>query len=307
MIANFFNKTKPINFLVLSAMMFVVYSITIVFVFSEEFSIIFFFKKTFYLFLAILTVFIFDFIIRKNTLTQDNSFALFFYILFFGFFPFSFGNVSLLVANFFLLLSFRKIYSLRTSYKTKEKIFDSAFWIGIASLFYNWSFAYIILVYLAIIIFWKNDWRNFFIPIIGFITPLFLLYVYFLATNDLSQFYEVWHLDYGFNYNDYVQGTYIYPIVFILIFVLLSIYPTTAKSLSAKKDFKATWTVLIFQIGLSFFLVLIAPIKNSSEFIFLFFPLSILFANYLQNIKRHWLKEVILYLFLMIYISVYIL
>ena len=307
MIANFFNKTKPINFLVLSAMMFVVYSITIVFTFSGEFSINFFLKKSFYLSLAILMLFILDFIIRKNMLTQDNSFALFFFILFFGFFPFSFGNVSLLFANFFLLLSFRKIYSLRTSYKTKEKIFDSAFWIGIASLFYYWSFVYILLLYLAIMIFWKNDWKNFFIPIIGFITPLFLLYVYFLGTNDLSQFYEVWHLDYGFNYRAYKQGIYIYPIVFILIFVLLSIYPTTAKSLSAKKDFKATWIVLTFQTGLSFFLILISPIKNGSEFIFLFFPLSIIFANYIQNIKRYWLKEVILYLFLIMYISVYIL
>jgi len=307
MIANFFNKTKPINFLALSVMMFIIYSIAAIFVFSGEFSITYFFKKSFYLSLAIFMLFIFDFIIRKNMLTQDNSFALFFYVLFFGFFPFSFENKSLLVTNFFLLLSFRKIYSLRTSFKTKEKIFDSSFWIGVASLIYDWSFVYIILLYMAIIIFWKNDWKNFFIPIIGFITPLFLIYVYFLATNNLIQFYEIWHLDYSFNYHNYKLGTFFYPILFILAFVLISIYPTTTKSLSKKKDFKATWTVLIFQTGLSLFLVVLAPIKNGSEFIFLFFPLSILFTNYFQYIKRYWLKEVILYLFLIIYISIYLL
>ena len=307
MIANFFNKTRPINFLVLSAMMFIAYTIAVIFIFSNEFSIAFLFKKGIYLFSAILILFIFDFIIRKNALTQDNSFALFFYVLFFGMFPFSFENVSLLVTNFFLLLSFRKIYSLRTSYKTKEKIFDSAFWIGIASLFYDWSFVYIILLYLAIIVFWKNDWKNFFIPIFGFVTPLFLLYVYFLATDNLDQFHKIWHLDYGFNYQDYKQNTHLYPILLMTIFILFSIYSTTKKSLSAKKEFKAIWTILIFQTAVSILLALIAPIKNGSEFIFLFFPLSILFANYFQNINRYWLKEVILYLFLAVYISVYIL
>jgi len=55
---------------------------------------------------------------------------------------------------------------------------------------------------------------------------------------------------------------------------------------------------------LSIVIVAIAPIKNGSEFLFLFFPLAILFANYLQIIKKYWIKEAILYLFLAVLITV---
>ena len=128
-----------------------------------------------------MTVFVINFIIRKNALTEDNSYAILFYILLVCYFPNSFVNEGVFISNFILLLAFRRIYSLRSSIQTKEKIFDSAFWIGIATLFYVWSLFYLILVYAAIFIFRKIDWRNFIIPLVGVLTPIFLSYTYLLA------------------------------------------------------------------------------------------------------------------------------
>lgn len=306
MITNFFNKTKPINFLVLSSMMFLVYVISMVIVFSGEISLTYMLKKIFYFLLVVFMLFILDFVIRKNTLTNDNSFALFFYVLFFGFYPFSFENAEILSANFFLLLSFRKIYSLRTPFKTKEKIFDSGLWIGIASIFYDWSFVYLILLYSAIFLFHKNSRRNVFIPLIGFFTPVFLLYVYLLLFDKLNLFGNIWELNYNFNFVNYFENSYLYPTLLLLVFTIISIFLTTKKSLLSKQDFKTTWVVLSFQIALSIILVIIAPLKNGSEIGFLFFPLSILFANYFQEINKYWLKEIILYLFIIVYFTVYI-
>ena len=306
MIANFFNETKPINFMVLSIMMFLTYVISVIFTFSNEFSLFYFLNKSFYLLLVLFMLFVFDFIIRKNALTDDNSISLFFYVILFGFFPLSFGNNDLLISNLFLLFSFRKIYSLRTQIRTNEKIFDSAFWIGIASMFYAWSFIYIILVYLAIRIFHKSNPRNIFIPIIGFFVPITILYVYFLMTDQTDVFHSYWQLDYSFNFNGYLQNKYLIPLLFIVLLAIVSIFPTTKKSLIAKQDFKATWNILIAQIVLSLFIVFVAPIKNGSEAIFLFFPLSILYANYIQGIEKYWLKESILIFTLLIYFGVYL-
>ena len=306
MIANFFNETKPINFMVLLIMMFLTYVISVIFTFSNEFSLFYFLNKSFYLLLVLFMLFVFDFIIRKNALTDDNSISLFFYVILFGFFPLSFGNNDLLISNLFLLFSFRKIYSLRTQIRTNEKIFDSAFWIGIASMFYAWSFIYIILVYLAIRIFHKSNPRNIFIPIIGFFVPISILYVYFLMTDQTDVFHSYWQLDYSFNFNDYLENKYLIPLLFIVLLALVSIFPTTKKSLIAKQDFKATWNILIAQIVLSLFIVFVAPIKNGSEAIFLFFPLSILYANYIQGIEKYWLKESILIFTLLIYFGVYL-
>ena len=177
MIANFFNQTKPINFLLLSVLVFFIYLAALINVDSEPLNFLFFVKKSILLFLAVLTVFVINFIIRKNALTEDNSFAILFYIILCSYFPNSFINEAVFISNFILLLAFRRIYSLRSSIQTKEKIFDSAFWIGIASLFYVWSLFYVILVYAAIVVFRKIDWRNFVIPLIGIITPLFFAYI----------------------------------------------------------------------------------------------------------------------------------
>ena len=82
------------------------------------------------------------------------------------------------VSNFILLFAFRRIYSLRSGLRTKEKLFDGAFWIGVASWFYIWSLLFMVLVYVGIYIFRKADLRNAIIPLVGFVTPVFLSFTY---------------------------------------------------------------------------------------------------------------------------------
>ncbi len=298
MIANFFNKTKPINFLVLAVLVLIIFLISLINTNSEPISFYFFAKNGFFLAVAILIVFVLNFIIRKNSLTEDNSFAILFYILLTSFFPNSFLTEGIYVSNFILLFAFRRIYSLRSSIEIKEKVFDGAFWIGIASLFYVWSLIYLILLYAAIVVFRKIEWRNFVIPIIGVLTPIFLSYTYLLAFDDLDRFYNLWTLNIDLSLKEYNSSRFLIPMILIGVLSLIAIYPTTKRSLLAKIDFKATWSLLIAHIGISLILVLISPNKNGSELVYLFFPLSVLFANYLQVINRYWLKELIIYIFI---------
>ncbi len=307
MIANFFNQTKPINFVVLSIMMLLVFMISSIATYSGDFSFVFLLKKGAFLFLTILMIFVYNFIIRKNALTENNSYALLFYILLIGFFPYILENNKLLIANFILLFSFRRIYSLRTSIHVREKIFDSAFWIGIASMFYFWSILFFILIYSAIWAFNKGEKRNIFIPIIGFTTPIFLTFVYYLSGDNLIEFSKLWSINYDFSLSSYVFLKLLFPLVFLIILSLISVYPTTKKSLIAKMDFKSTWTILMIHILLALSIVLISPQKTGSELMFLFFPLSILLANFIQIIKKYWLKEMIIYIFFITFFSIYFL
>ena len=303
MIANFFNQTKPINFLLLSILVFFIYLVTLINVNSAPLDFFFFAKNSLFLFLAILTLFVINFIIRKNALTEDNSFAILFYILISSYFPNSYINDDVFISNFILLFAFRRIYSLRSSIETKEKIFDSAFWIGIASLFYVWSMFYLILVYAAILIFRKIEWRNFLVPILGVLTPIFLSYTYLLAFDDLERFNNLWNLSFDLSVKAYNSKQFLVPLFLIGIVAMIAIVPTTKRSLLAKIDFKATWTLLIVHILISLVVVLVAPEKNGAELIFLFFPLSVLFANYLQVINRYWIKESIIYIFIIMIIN----
>ena len=299
MIANFFNQTKPINFLVLSLLVLLIFLSSLIQGYEGETSLFFFVKYGLFLLAAILTVFVLNFIIRKNALCEDNSYALLFYILLWGMFPNSLLNGGVFVSNFILLFAFRRLYSLRSPLRTQEKIFDSAFWIGIASIFYLWSFLFLLLVYAAIWLFRRGDWKNIWIPIVGYITPVFLAFTYLLAFDDLERFMQIWTFDFHLDISLYNSFDYLWPIVFTGLLLLFSIYPTTRKSLLAKIDFKSTWQLLIVHLAVSLIVILIAPEKDGSEFSFLFFPLTIVFANFLQILERYWIKEGILYLFLL--------
>jgi hypothetical protein len=307
MIANFFNKTKPINFLVLSILMAIIYIIGNQATIIGDFTFYYIFKKISYLFLLVLSVFIISFIIRKNILTDDNSYAILFYILLFGIFPFSISNGNILITNFLLLFAFRRLYSLRSMLKPKEKIFDSAFWIGFASLFYIGSFLFIFLLLFAIFIFNKLTWKNLLIPFIGFVTPLFLFYTYLLLIDDLSFFDNYWKLQFSFEYYNYLDYKLLVPISFLIFFAFIAIPPITKKYLLAKIDFKSTWFVLLTHIAVALVVALIAPEKNGSEFSFLFFPLGILYANYIQITEKYWLKDLLLFNFITLLFVVYFL
>jgi hypothetical protein len=297
MIANFFNQTKPINFLVLSLLVLLIFLSSLIQGYEGETSLFFFVKYGLFLLAAILTVFILNFIIRKNALCEDNSYALLFYILLWGMFPSSLLNGGVFVSNFILLFAFRRLYSLRSPLRTQEKIFDSAFWIGIASIFYLWSFLFLLLVYAAIWLFRRGDWKNIWIPIVGYITPVFLAYTYLLAFDDVERFMRIWTFDFQLDISLYNSFDFLWPIVFTGLLLLFSIYPTTRKSLLAKIDFKSTWQLLIVHLAVSLLIILIAPEKDGSEFSFLFFPLTIVFANFLQILEKYWIKEGIIYLF----------
>ena len=299
MIANFFNQTKPINFLVLSLLVLLIFLSSLIQGYEGETSLFFFVKYGLFLLAAILTVFVLNFIIRKNALCEDNSYAILFYILLWGMFPNSFLNGGVFVSNFILLFAFRRLYSLRSPLRTQEKIYDSAFWIGIASIFYLWSFLFLLLVYAAIWLFRRADWKNIWIPIVGYITPVFLAYTYLLAFDDVERFMQIWTFDFRLDVSLYNSFDFLWPIVFTGLLLLFSIYPTTRKSLLAKIDFKSTWQLLIVHLAVSLVVILIAPEKDGSEFSFLFFPLTIVFANFLQILERYWIKEGILYLFLL--------
>ena len=97
------------------------------------------------------------------------------------------------------------------------------------------------------------------------------------------------------------------PITIIIGFLLWTILPTTVKISSVNNEFKTSWLLVLFHLVLCIIIVLTSIDKNGSEFIFMFFPTAIIFTNYLQTVKEKWFKDVFLYLFLAVTISIYFL
>ncbi len=307
MIANFFNKTKPITSFSIVILLFAYYCISILMGDFNSFSVLFIVDKLFYFFWYVLFLLIVNFIIKKNKLTQDNSYALLLIVFMLGTFPKTIFLNYIVFSNITLLLSYRKIYSLRSEINTKIKLFDAAFWIGISTLIYSWSALYIFLIYIGIFIYQKVSFKNLLIPIVGFITPVFIYFTYSFYFDSLTTFYE--RFDYNFNlvFIEYNSLKFLMPIILLIIILLWSILLATPKIILISNTLKFSWSVLINHLLISIVIIIFSPVKNGAEFFYLVFPASIIITNFLERSKSTIFKNILLYLFLAISISVYFL
>jgi hypothetical protein len=307
MIANFFNKTKPISTLFIIGLLSFIYVFSVTFNVNEELTLYSFAVRLAYFILLLIILFTVNFIVRKNNLAKDNSYPILLFVILIGMFPFSVLNFEILLVNLILLFAYRRIYSLRTKKETQKKLFDSAFWIGIATIIYPWSAVSMLLIYLAIPIFDKSTLRNVLIPIVGFLAPIVIYVSYMYAANDLDILYENLSFEYSTSFRAFNSIKLLVPLALICSLCIWAIFPTTYKITTINNEFRSSWNLLVFHFIISIILVLPWPFKNGAELFFLFFPIAVIFTNYLQIIEEKWFKDVFIYTLLAVIILVYVL
>ena len=307
MLANFFNKSKPAIVFIIAIYLFVYFTIANVVFNFAGFSWSYLLKEIGVFFSLILFLILIKFIINKNNLTLDNSYALLLAVFLLGIFhEILFAN-RILFANIFLLLAYRKVYSLRSNINTKLKLFDAGFWIGISVLIYSWSIFYIILIYAAMLLFQKVTLKNLAIPLVGLVMPVFIFFTYTFYVDNLEAFYRVFYLAPSFSYNSYNQLQLLIPIAFLITIAMWSIVSVTPKVVSSGTSFKKLWNLVIVHLLISVIIIVLSPIKNGSEMLFMVFPITIIIANFLQKSESKNFKNLIFYLFLLISFGVYFL
>ncbi|SDG74718.1 DUF6427 family protein [Winogradskyella thalassocola] len=298
MITSIFSKSKPINFIFVAVyvcLLFVVTNYTLLFSDLNS-SLATLFKWAVTLFL----VFLIDFIVSKNNLTQRNSYAIMTFGLLFGMFPEVMKHTNLLLANLFIIFALRRLISLHSNLHIKKKLFDAAFWIALAALFYFWSILFFALVIVALIYHSQNDFKNVIIPFMGVATVIILLLVYNIIVDDVyvkpSNFKRYASLDFtAYNSKENIlKFTVLFTsYVWTLIYYFKNI-PDKNKKLKPSY-FLIAWSSII-----AILVAIIAPAKNGSEFLFLFAPFSIIMANYIEVISERWFKEVFIALFIIV-------
>ncbi len=307
MIANFFNKTKPINTLFIIGLLFFIYLFSIWLHLDEEMTLYFIAKKAGVFSLLLVTVFTINFIVRKNNLTKDNSYAILLFVILVGMFSLSVLSSKLLLVNLILLFAYRRIYSLRTSKETQKKIFDSAFWIGIATIIAPWSSLTLPIIFVAIYLFDKVTWRNAIIPFVGFCTPIVIYAAYLFLVSDIDRFSENLTYEYSVSFTVFNSAKLLIPLALVSSLIIWSIFPTTFKITTVNNEFKNSWYLVVCHFVTLLFVVLPWPVKNGAELLLLFFPIAVIFTNYLQIIEEKWFKEVFLYTLLVVVVVGFVL
>ncbi len=290
MITSVFKKSTLLN-LILVVFLILVFFLIVQFQDSSWTNSTFFISKKALLFVVLLgSVFITNFIVKKNGLSKDSSYTIFFYFLFLLFFPSAMSNTSLILSNFFILLALRRLISLQSLKASKEKIFDASLWIFVAALFHFWSILFIVLVFISILFHVSRDYRNWVLPFIALLAVgiLFMLFGVIFDVN-ASEFIikgtaTNFEIDYFTNnYQNLAFSIYATVALFFIVSMMLSL---SNRPLLLHASFKKI--IASFFIGVVIFVISAA--KSNDLLLFTFAPLAIMATNHIE-IKQLKIKQ----------------
>lgn len=294
MISSIFGKTKPINFIILEVFLFFYYWVVQVFLFKNDFSIEQIVLETGVLSVLLFSLFVVDFISKRNKLTEPNSYAILFYVLLFVVFPDTLRDGNAILCSILLLLATRRLLSIKSLKDIKSKVFDATLWVLVSSLFYDWALVYLVLVFVAIYIYEPKNSSNWLVVLsagFSFIIISYAVSVLLGSPNFLWEHYR-FTIDFASIY-PFKWGASIKISVYIVSNLLLALWAFLALGKSGTGKI-----ITIRLIALSFVLGLVVNllVLNDSTYaiIITFFPCVIFICNYLEVIKRQNILELIL-------------
>lgn len=299
MLANFLEKSKPINFIAYLVLFFCFFFLTVFsFFFGEEFTWYKVFESISYFFFFLFIFFFYHFVVSKNKLTFDNSYSFFLFTLTTILFISKLFDFKVLILLLVYLLFLRKIYSLQSSKKVIQKIFDSGFWLGILFILEPFTLLFSIIIFAAILLHQKITIHTLITPIIGFITPLITYFAYLLWNNSNEGFIQLFYLEPINNVFIYAEDQTIWLFGSILLLTIISIFLKSPKVVSVNNTFKKSWFLLIINLFIATVFALIIPEKDGSEIAFLLVPAAIIIANGFEIIQKKIILNILIGLLL---------
>ena len=294
MLTSFFSKSKPVILLTVILFMTVFYILANFQPVFQEFEMYTLLTKFGVLVSFLLSAMVLDFIAKKNELTKRSGFK----ILIFAVCSVSFWAIlkdnQIIVANLCILLSLRRVISLRSRKDIALKIFDATFWICIASLFYFWSILFIFIVYCGILFHAINYFKNWLIPLVAISIVFILVTAFHLLVNDEFYTWAAWYQESSFKFENYQNLRVLIPVSIISalsIWTLSHYFKLYQKSGIRSRP---TYMLIFITLLISIVVAILSPVKNGSEWMFFFVPFSIIASNYFDSKKEKGFKEVLL-------------
>ena len=291
MLANFFGKSNPVNFIVVFLIFlgfYIANFFTVNLVQFVDINVILNQLLTIILFLFLF----YNFILIKNKLTLNNSYGLLLFALFSGFFPAVFLNITTIFLNLLLLIFLRRVFSLRSNKDVYKKIFDCGFWLGILFLLDSITVIFGVLIFLSVGMFQKLTVRTLLIPVVGFVTPVFCYFSYCLWEGDTSEFSNLFLWYSNYNFEVYTANKFLFSTLFLGIGSLISIVIKTPKVFLISGDYRKYWILIIFNFFLAITVFLIQNTHQTNKVLLLFFPASVIITNWLESIERGFVKNI---------------
>ena len=296
MITSFFKTTKPFHFVIVTLFSFFIFCYYRKDFILEDLSLASVVQHFAIYLVLIFSIAIQAFLVSKNNLTQKSSFNIVFLVLFLGIIPSSLIDNNILLANLFIVLAIRRLVSLKSNIAVKKKLFDAAFWIGIASLFYFWAILFFVLIVFAMLLYAIGHIKNWVIPFTALIVLVICVTAYSILISNTFFEIESYISTVSFDLSNYNKITLVIGITVIITIIIWVMFYYIKKIQDLVRTKRTSYVLILYALFIALTIVIISPEKSGSEFIFVFTPLAIISTNYLEIIEDSWFAELFMWL-----------
>lgn len=300
MLTSFFGKSRPLNFLLVGAFIFIVGGLHYFLDEKSSFALNEIPGVSGVLAALIFSMLVLDFTIRKNALTLLNTFGIFLFSCAVAMLPVLFFKLNIVLANLFLLLAYRRMFSLQATTKTEVKILDASIWIGVASIFYFWSILMIMALYGAIFLMPKRSLRYYLIPIVTAIGLLLIATSYQFITTDSLEWIANWVGNISFDFSSYASWELLAALTFFLALLVWTLFSQMVDITKGPRKERPNKVLQLYLVGSAMLVITVANGKTGAELLVLIPPVVIIVAAFIQKKSDVWFKEILLWCFLLL-------
>ena len=299
MITSFFKTSKPIHYIIFLIVLICLFVYQRIIIVNYQGNLSNTLNEIGDLIILLASFFTLIFIVTKNNLTYNNGYAALYFCLFIGLIPSCLEENSILVSNLFILLSFRRIMSLKTNSNIKKKLLDASMWICLAAIFEPWAILFFLVLFFGMVFYSVTQIKNTMIPFCGILAVAILLTSYRLVTENafpsVTEFLPTLRFD-NTSFNNTITKTESLQFLAVVLFGIVSFFGKVV--LKNRLKIPSVFVILLaILIGIT--MVFINSNHGASRYyLFAFAPTSIILANFSETTMYRWLSDLVIGLLL---------
>ncbi|MBB6502339.1 DUF6427 family protein [Pedobacter cryoconitis] len=197
-----------------------------------------------------------------------------------------------LLCNFMLILVMDKLLKIGKSPNAIMLMFDIGIFIAVGTLMYFPFVMMLLLIWLSLLLYRSFNWREWVSGLIGFLSVIFFLAVFYYWNDNLGMFYKIWlplknkfPSMFKIMYNDYLV---LVPVGIIMVLATLQLRENFFRSfISTRKAFQ----MLFFMFLIAVLSVYTKPNFKLYHFLLCVPPGAVLLAYYFSNATKRWFYE----------------
>jgi len=197
-----------------------------------------------------------------------------------------------LICNFLLIMIMDKLLKIGKSQNAIMIMFDVGMLIALGTLIYFPFVVMLLMIWLSLLLYRSFSWREWVSGLIGFLSIVFFLAVFYYWNDNLGMFYKIWlplknkfPSSLKIQYNDYLV---LVPVAVMMVLAMIQLRENFFRSfISTRKAFQMLFFMFLIAI-LSFYT---KPNFKVYHFLLCVPPGAVLLSYYFSNATKRWFYE----------------